>query len=203
MIVPMKKISLVTLSFEREEALRRLRETGVMHLNFGDGRSTDLEQLLRERSIIERALLAISGAKKEGERPDLDAGDAIGRITMIEEEKRTLNDELDFLIRERERVEPWGDFEPADVALLGEKGIPFNIYNLSSDEYEKVSDRDDLFVIRKEKAVVRVAVVNGEIDGALPVPLFERSLGAIDERIEEIRVCLSDLDSELTSFGPL
>ena len=203
MIVPMKKINLVTLSSDEEEALRGLRETGVMHLNFDDGRSTDLDELLKERVRIERALLAISGAKKDGERSDLDVGDAIARITKIEEEKRNLSEELDFLMRERERVAPWGDFDPGDVASLRESGVTFNLYILNSEEFERVSERKDVFVIKKEKAVVRIAVVNGEIDGALTVPPFERGLGSIEKRIEEIDRCLFDLDSEVGSFGPL
>lgn len=202
MIVKMKKITLLTLSSEREKALEQLRKTGTMHLNFGDERNGDLDELLRERSIVERALFLLSGAPGEGKPSDMNANDVVARIMEIEEEKRKLADELDFLYRERERVEPWGDFDPEDVTFIRENGIPFNLYVLTRDEYENVSDRNDVYVINEEKTSVRVAVVNGEIEGAVPVSLFERSLGSIEGRINEIHRIREDLDSELTAFGP-
>ena len=202
MIVKMQKITLVTISSEKEKALRNLRKIGVMHLNFGDGKNTGLEELLSQRSNVDRALRSISDAVEDGEALNVGVDDAVDRILRIEEEKRALVDELDLVMREKERIEPWGDFEPGDVAFIRDKGIRVFLYTLTADKFKEVKDRKDIYVIDRDKTAVRVAAVNGEIEDAVATPVPERSLSSINGRLSEIEQTIKDLDLELLSFGP-
>jgi len=201
MIAKMNKITLVTLSSEREAALEGLRTTGVMHLNFKEGRSPDLDDLLRLRSNVEKAQLLVAESTEGGKPPRENVVEAVDRILRIEEEKRALADELDTIARERERLEPWGDFEPGDLSFIRDKGIPFRLYNLTRADYESVAGRNDVYVIHREKTTVRVVVVGGEIENAVEAQLPEKSLTSIAKRSEEIKRTIEDLNTELGSFG--
>jgi vacuolar-type H+-ATPase subunit I/STV1 len=56
MIVPMKKVYLVTLDSVKEKTLIKLRKAGVVHLEKSYGNSENLEKLLAEKNELEYIL---------------------------------------------------------------------------------------------------------------------------------------------------
>ena len=201
MIVKMKKISLVTLSPDKEPALEGLRKTGIMHLDFRDTRSSGLDELLHDRADIDRALFTIDQLTPEGDKPQMNADGAVSRILEVEAQNREFAEELDGIARERERLEPWGDFEPGELEEIREKGVSVKLYTLSKEAYESVSGRKEIYQIHKDKTYVRVAAVEGEIEDALETSLPERSLSTLGSRSQEIARCKAELEVELKTLA--
>lgn len=143
MIVPMKHLSLVCLVQDKTEALRRLRELGVLHVELD---ATDIEAV-RETTVLieeaERAIRILTAVEKHVPPPRVETrlvsqeahieGLLSSPIPTIDTDAETLiRDinrsgticveliaELRYLRDEIARYKPFGAFDPAQAAELG------------------------------------------------------------------------------------
>ena len=153
MIAKMKKVSLVMLSAETDEALNDLRNLGVLHLeanNRGSSRLDDLSErrnrLVRSLRTLESELGVDSGKIEETDGTDLNndttvklqfesdeptATEILHLLDEMQNEDLRVKEEREKLERERDRISPWGAFIPEDIRFLREHGIPVRLYVLS------------------------------------------------------------------------
>lgn len=129
MIVPMKKVALVVLDRERNEALRSLRKLGVLHVERRDAASPGITELQARIARLEQAravLLEHKGGRAKSDAESLSAADALALADRVLDLKKGLEEAKDSVRRcdaELERLEPWGPVDPADFAWLSERGI--------------------------------------------------------------------------------
>jgi vacuolar-type H+-ATPase subunit I/STV1 len=59
MIVPMKKVSLITLGNKRSETLKELRKMGLMHIEIAEGNGERINELKGQITMLENAVFSI------------------------------------------------------------------------------------------------------------------------------------------------
>ncbi len=130
MIVPMQKLTLLCVEGESARTLEALRELGVVHATaLSTPSGAGLEKAKARVARLKRLLEAVEkrgGGKGEASgRKAADIADALEKLeaegTALEAEGAALEDELS-------RVAMLGDFDPAGVAELREKGISLKVF---------------------------------------------------------------------------
>ena len=158
MIVPMKKVSLVVLDSDRERSLEKLRDTGVLHLQVAEGQSEEIARLEDHRTSLERTLLLLAQAETTsvGEASNGQSGESEERALEIAEEayalserKRSLEDELNRMQRNRLALLDWGDFEPSEIQELEESGIHVRLFTLTEAEFTSLPKEISVAVIKQ------------------------------------------------------
>ena len=196
MIDRMKKVTVFTESRRKHQLLISLRELGVMHISDMVQRSENSEILSKRKSEYSRVLLAIEEragkTAKTAKQLDADSGefDSIHEslLEALEEEKR-LQDKLIQLRSEKERILPFGDFDPKGIEELGKYDIRLNFYTLTAKDANKLALRDDVAFIRVSYSgkLQAIAVIGDEIlpldTGASYFEMPNKSLGEIESEI--------------------
>jgi len=129
MIVRMKRLTLLCLTSDREEALDALRELGVVHVT--DRRppaGDDLDALRARLTATERALAALPSKAGDAdetaraERPP-DAGAALDEVLELLDRREELARRSEELRRELARYAGFGEFDLDEVRALEVGGV--------------------------------------------------------------------------------
>ena len=211
MIVPMKKVSLVVLEREREAALEKLREAGVVHLK-KKNISTEIPLDLYIRQVKNRQAQGILNkytVKKETPEPFMNfesAGAPTGEdfaehvIAMVEE-KELFRKQMAPLIEDRRRVEDWGDFEPSDFAYLGENNVNLYLYKFPSQIFRRMVNKTDFIIVFQDKRWVKALAVGEKIPGMEPFAPPEYSLSEISSQIDSLYHRIGNIDDKLAELA--
>ncbi len=199
MIVPMKKVTLVALDRHRAATLRELRRAGVMHVQVEPGAGSgaeEVERLREQRATVGRAhsLLTLEktgGGVAAGGEP-MEVARAV--VAAFEREQAGF-EQVAQLRRLESALEPWGDFSPADIRELAERGITLRLATMSRAEAASLeqapeSARRVVALVGEEGGLQRVAVAALGADQApLPgaeLPLAERGLADVRRQIARL-----------------
>ena len=216
MIVPMKKVTLLVMDKNREDALKRIRELGVMHIERKTVTSGILTNLMDRYSKLEIAAgILDSFAPGKNASKAAGAGNAVTEPPKIEgvlathvialsERYRTLQDYIFNHQREMSRFERWGEFVPKDFAYLAAHGVNAYLYELPLDTYEKIVGDVLVYVLAVDKKnnCVRLLAFD-KIPDRAPYPLPEVALSIFEERKIFQQVEMSKIEEELASLFPL
>ncbi len=162
MIVPMKKVYLVTLDYVKDKTLKKLRKAGVVHLERSFGVSNELETLETAHNELESALNLLD-VDKNAKLKEVDCSDINSiknRILELGTRKNELLEERENLRKEVSRISEWGEFDPADIEILRSKGVDIRLYKMSRDELDKLPVYFEKFVLSASKSVNLVAIVS-------------------------------------------
>ncbi|MDR1949812.1 MAG: V-type ATP synthase subunit I [Spirochaetaceae bacterium] len=189
-------------------SLERLRELGIVHPEKRNVASASLSKLL-DRKVKAEAALGILGSYviPKGAEPPA-AGDPeplIDRVLGLVDERKTLQEDLSRNVRERSRVEKWGNFEPAALRGLAEGGINLFPYELPVKTWESLSGGEArehrVIILSRNKASVFLVALDRELPGEIPFALPELSLAGIDRTLGEIQGKLGAIEKELESLA--
>lgn len=161
MIVPMKKATVLVLDSHRDRELARLKRLGLLHPDIEHRTSENADVLLADRDALSRALaeLPIATDVKQSPVPGISQdivaeGHArAAEISAVAERKRTAMETLERWRRELARIEPWGSFDPVDIATLGDQGVDIHLYVMSRKEFRAEAPADAIVLERTGKAV--------------------------------------------------
>ena len=208
MIVKMKKVSLVLLDKFREESLRQLREIGVLHLENleGCGEEYDSIYAINERLKNAASVLPVEVSEKSAEYSGIDGAIEVAeKIENLLDERKNLNDRLNFLLKETERIEPLGDFNPDLVKGLEDRGLEISLYMVNKSD-EAVFTEQNAFCIARTKSKIFFALV-GEISEELEVfdkfPIPQNGLNDMKNEIGDIKIGLEKIEKrflEMTKY---
>ncbi len=211
MIVPMKKVSVITLEKHRETVTTELRELGLLHIHTRGESTETLAALNGKRDRLQRTLLLLPESedteKNKTETDDYSLTrmlEAADEIHTLEEEAKSLRDDLEKLAREESRFKLWGDFDPSDIASLNEKGVDIRLYSLPPEDVKKYFQGKTMFTVRRSKTLIHLAVVYQEGEESPPVPeepLPEESLTVIKKRIEKKLLRLDEIEMDFVKFS--
>jgi V/A-type H+/Na+-transporting ATPase subunit I len=144
----------------------------------------------------------------EDEQPfSLDAVVNTGRpylpdlIVGIGKEKKALQDRDIFLKREISRISFWGDFDPASIKEMESLGLPVFLYELTPDAFAALPEDARYIILSKTKTVVRLLVLDKEIQGITPFQLPEKSMSDFIKETDEIKLDMEELDAKLKNFA--
>jgi V/A-type H+-transporting ATPase subunit I len=164
MIAPMKKFFLVVLDSDSRKAPHDLRRLGIAHVdNFESSGETcgHIEHKLRQ---VTMALSAISGRKPSETRvpPSFveESPEVVARsIVEIAEAIQTGHDRIANLMKERDRIKEWGEFDPALLSELKHEGIDVRFFEGPAKYLDSTGFGNDFVKLMAPKGKARVAVV--------------------------------------------
>jgi V/A-type H+-transporting ATPase subunit I len=80
-------------------------------------------------------------------------------VVELTEKIRVIHEKIERLIREQQRLDLWGGYDPKEIRELAEKGVYISLYQLSPEEFKQLPEDLDRFVLERTKSFVRLAVV--------------------------------------------
>jgi V/A-type H+-transporting ATPase subunit I len=205
LIVPMKKATLLVLSSRAKAAVAQLRNLGLLHLVITQTQSTDVKSLQERVTQVERALSVLPATTEDAAAtlPTKEEAEAIiSRIFAINQDIKTVRDQLASLEREEANLREWGQFDPAVILELNRKGISISLAILSKKQLEGLAQEQTgvlAFPIRSAGSLVHTALV-----GKLPekcdfsiFPLPSSSLSEVRQQIDQAKQQLSEQNNLL------
>jgi V/A-type H+-transporting ATPase subunit I len=188
MIVKVKKITFVGLEEEKERFLDRLQELGVTHISL-PMEAVDPTEIGRELQKVTDIRKFLSRLAKRDAAPDLssDYSAICSRREELGQRETRLLSEISVLKKEREILEPWGDFEPQDIGLFRSKGLEVRFYRLTRKVFDTLSLGQVLCHVTRqtEGEVAFVAMASSPFDlGVAEEKLPAKSLSQIDREIQ-------------------
>ncbi|HKK47471.1 MAG TPA: hypothetical protein VJ932_00145, partial [Alkalispirochaeta sp.] len=221
MIVTMKKVSVVTLQTFQEQTLSALRDLGVLHI-FTDRADTARGERLREEwTAVERALAAIPvGETESGDGSDapVQGGAAVDsaleiadKSQKLTEEAAQIDDSVDRIDRELERLAPWGELDVHRIEALRDGGVDVALYERLPERVDDlVATLPHAIEIQRSKSIVRlvgVAAPGEDLPADQePLTLPESSVQELRENRENLvkqRQDIADALSKLTPQRPV
>ena len=198
MIEPMKKVSIVLLNKEKEDALKSLRKIGLVHLEKVEGSSDKLNAFKEytNNALVSESILGEIKQKKakKVEPPTLEDNAVISLIADIvakSDRKKSLLEEISADTTEIERFTAWGNVSLEDFAYLKDKGIQMNMYEIPADKYASIDDSIQTLLVNNDKKSVRFIILNGGngrpeklLPEAFEVPLPRMSTNDLIAEIE-------------------
>ncbi len=157
MIVPLKKVLLVTLENKKEETLKELRRLGIMHIEIYEGCGEKLESYKNRIALLERALFSL-GKSKGVRQQNIDSDKAIEiayEIDDLTKLKGQLAQERALLEAESERLKKWGEIDPHLIKELKNHGVALEFFEMPKAEYEALEDSVQTVKLFADKATVR------------------------------------------------
>ena len=214
MIVPMKKVSLITLGEKKAETLRALRKLGLMHIEITDGTGDRINELKGQISMIENSIFSIEELVKKNTRTTeattAEAVAAAKEVASLAETKKACQAEQITLTSELERLKSWGDIDPDQIKALAAKGVTVALYEIPKAEYEALDETAKTVKLSESKTAVKCLLVrrDGEPEAELPdsvkacrVELPRYSTAEMTRRIGELGEKVAGLDEQIVSYA--
>ncbi len=207
MIVPMKKISLITLREQKEITLKKLRKLGIVQIEINEGYSEKLALCKDQIFLLERAIYSV-GKPKASEQKELlfeEVLELSKEIEKLSEEKNECVSERASLRFELERLKNWGDIDPESIRDLGENGIHVSFYEMSKSEYKALPDTIKTISLYSDKHTVRFMVTEGGDNvpdlSNYCLALPEASTTEMRRDAEELNLRIAEIEGKISSFS--
>lgn len=147
MITKMKKLTFLVYHKEYETFLHSLRELGVVHVvekQQGAVENTELQDNIRLSARLASALKLLQN-QKHGKDAVIETKDGsaerglqvVDEIEQLQAEHSKLTQQLQTYVKEKDALQAWGDFEPADVQRLKDAGYAVGFYTCSEGSYNE------------------------------------------------------------------
>ena len=136
MIVPMKKVTVVVQTADKEDMLKQLRKLGVLHIYDEKVKSVKGEELEKEYNAYKSVLDSLTERlpKKKSEAPaseKLDKRALIAnkkKLVQLLEKSKELKDQISKDSQLIDQIVGWGDFDPEAVRKqVEEQGLKSSI----------------------------------------------------------------------------
>ena len=216
MIEPMKKVSVVLLNKEKEEALKALRKIGLVHLEKIEGNSEKLSAFKEytNNAMLSEAILGeikLPKAKK-GSAPSLADNEIIALCSDVvskSDRKKQLMEEISADSTELDRFAAWGDVTLEDFEYLTSKGIQLKMYEVSSEKYYQIDESIKTILVNNDSKSVRFMVINGGegrpanlLPEAFEVPLPRISTKLLEEEIKRDEAEIASIEDFYKEKAP-
>lgn len=205
MIVKVKKITFVGLNEEKERFIARLQEIGVTHVSLPMD-AVEPAEVARELQKVTEIRKFLSRLSKKTAAPDFgaDYSAICSRREELGQRETRLLSEISVLKKEREILDPWGEFDPQDIAAFRSKGLDVRFYRVPKKVFDTLS-LDPVFCLitrQTEAEVAFMAMASSAFDLEVPeekVPA--KSLSQIDKDIQSKQAELERIKEEYRSLS--
>lgn len=206
MIVPMKKVTLLALGTEQDEALTALRGLGVMQVEtIRSTASENAQQLAEELSEatrvtgeLEKLLRENGGATPQG-KPRSGA-EALEEAADLLGKRDRFAGELENIRQRQKALAVWGEFNRDTLTALEEKGIHVHFCCGNEKQYEAATALDEVECRSISEDSGRIFFVATTLRDLEPDILPEIRLGAEDNP-PELRRRAGELELKLQAVG--
>ena len=214
MIVPMKKVSLIILGDKREDALKKLRKLGLVHIEITEGTGDKLSQLKDQVDLLEKAIYALSErSKKNTAAVSITADKSLTlaeEIDALADEKKAYEAEQIALNSELSRLKSWGEVDPKEIKALSEKGVEVLLYDMPKTDFDGLGENVKALVLQKTKASVKCLIIRSGIEGeseiieslnSYKVELPKISTAEIRQKIDANRQKIDEIEGKIASYS--
>ena len=213
MIERMKKTVVLASASHKEELLSSLRDLGVMHITDMVTKSSALDELEKRRAEYSSVLQIL---KERGDRKvpqsgsDGDFSTVHASIMSLLAEEESLRESVASLQAERERIAPFGEFDPDSFRALASEGVELSLWVGSRKDAEALRKSDTRYIpVSYAGKSVAVAVIGNDIPTGLSLSRFAlpaMPLSEIDSRLLSDRERLKEIGRKISlasSYIPL
>ncbi len=207
MIVKMKKVFLLIQKNQARAALDSLGALGVVHVEHEHLPSgNELNEISEKLGLIEQARSILSAAgqnpakyiiHKSGDLQNVCRHiiDLQKRYDQLREYSVTLNSWIDFW-------ESWGDFDPAQIKAMREKGVFIKFYQIPKDKLKSLPQSIILREISAQGSLINCLVIAAEdMDiGFKELELPKVSLSGMKNRLSEDAKIMVNIREELSEY---
>ncbi len=196
MIVKMFKTTLLCLASDKEHALKKLQELGVMHVEVTrKADSEDRTEVEHAVNQLERAVNSLAGRTTDVESIDHTGREIAEKTLELLDEGTAFNKRLETLKRDLDKLEPWGDFSNETIAELEKSGIRVYLCTGSESDLEACGEKGTCEIIREDKGRYNFALIATEEqdEAALPLASIPEDI-SLNKCLEEIAVCRRELE---------
>ena len=206
MIVKMKKATILLDKRHRDEALKKLRKLGVLHVkSIQNPVSEDIHSIEAKIENLNRALqIIISEPENLLEINVEDAGSCVDQILALNQEKSLLQHELDELLQTHQWFEKWGAISLTTLKILKEKGIFIRFYIADKNALKDIPKDKIIHIAHQEQHTVYLALFSQDAEDRLDlreVQPPQLDIAYIETRINKIEIELARLDGEIKELS--
>lgn len=209
MIVPMKKITIIVVAEEAQEALKKLRAFGAVHIEQEENKSTkDLAVLNAELSCVNQAIDFLKEAGFQfgwqqptetiTEKPESHYSLCTHIIEVYKRYLR-LREHSSQIYRQIESIKSWGNFDPEEINQLAKRGLILKLYRIPSRKISQLPQNLIVEKISTQGQFVLCAIIS-ERDFHLEYqeqPLPKKGLSKLKEESEENERIMTALKEQL------
>ncbi len=206
MIIDMKQVTLFVTNSNREEALEKLRELGVLHIkNITSPVSEDVTELENKIRRTENALQVLAEQNGESETPKTakKSDDLIHETLNLADKRTELEEQLAEKKQTLEWYDTWGKINQKDIKELERRGVYVRLY-AASKSYLKEQTKDlPLYKINETKTTAFLALITGDPEEKLDlkeVTVPEKSFAKIRQKTEKIQDEIATVNSKLQNI---
>ena len=204
MIEKMKKVVLLAEGNSRERLLVSLREAGVMHVTDLVMKSPSSESLESGRAEYAGVLQTLEERKDKKDRerilisgPDFEKVHSSLKAAI--EREAELKESIIALQNERERILPFGEFDPEAVRALAADGIPITLCIIGKKEEEMLrADESVRFIPVAYSGKGRAVAL---LDSSLPSGVAAQEFRLPEKSLAEIDAALISAKAEVRELG--
>ena len=209
MIVPMKKVSLVIMRDEKEDALKVLRGLGLVHIEISEGSGEKLTELSTQIALLLSAGFTI-GKDKKAEQKAVSVQDALSiaaEVASLDEEKKQCQAQQVSLNSELERLKSWGEIDTDSINELTAKGIGISFYEMPKSEYEALPEDISTVRLGANKSSVRFLWVKSaeceDVETSLKSYKLELpviSTKQMVQQLSKLSARIDEIDKKIASY---
>ena len=204
MIERMKKTIVLASASHKAELLSSLRDLGVMHVTDMVTKSSALDELEKRRAEYSSVLQTLKerGDKKaSGSASGISFSEIHPSIMALLSEEESLKEKVVALQAEKERIAPFGEFDPDSLKALASDGVEISLWIGSKKDMEALRASDIRYIpVSYAGKSLAAAVIGNEVPSGLSLTRFElpeKSLAAIDSELLAGRERLKEIDSKI------
>ena len=204
MIEKMKMVHVVTSASRKQEMLQGLREIGVMHLAEKQSADREVADRFQNLSRTAMALKDYAEPKQKGSSEILSDDEFNKMYSGVQDaldRKGTLGQKISANNTEIDRIAPWGDFSPAELASLKDEGYDFHFYRMGDKEFQEALSSEDVKLIRLASVdKMNTAAVFGQLPAEIPGTEFvlpEKGISELQQEIADCQAGIQECDATL------
>ncbi len=206
MIVKMQKVTLLVEDKNREVALKKLRELGVLHIhNVRNPSSDNINLIETELASAEKAkrLIGEENIPRKVTNPE-NASIYIEKILSLAEEKDRLLRELEEHHEKMRWFQTWGAISYASLQKLIEAGITVRFYMADKNAIKNIPAEKKIHLVKEERGTIYFAFFTETPDDHLDykqdfMPNVE--LSYLEDHITKTQDRIEKIDSELRELS--
>lgn len=209
MIVPMKKVILVTQAKDARDTIASLRKTGLLHVeHIQTPKGKDISRIADAILLADQAVGVLASAfpkAKQDTLPDrqIDWEKIATHIVDIKKRQEQLKEYAVSLQNDIRKWKAWGDFDPQDIISLRQQNVYLGFYQIPVEQLKTLKAK---FLVREisrnDDTMNCLIIAQGQPD--IPhkeLELPKASLSAMRGRLKEDAKVMALLNAQLEKYA--
>ncbi|NQT23790.1 hypothetical protein HQ585_00385 [candidate division KSB1 bacterium] len=203
MIVLMKKATLLVIPKEQRQAVKKLRELGVMHVHpVQPPQSDDMEGLKAQLGRAGKALLVLGETEPDGKAADIPGEQTVNQLLQLSEEQTTLFSKLEEVHKTRAWFDVWGEVTLDSIQTIEEAGVTPRCYKLDKAAMKTIPENLNLQILGEEQGVIYAVLFAQSDEEKLDFKeeIMPRvQVSELDKTIQTLQIRIAEIDQEIQS----